>query len=74
MREYLWSKFLQTCAIFRGEKKTQKGGFVDAASPRKRLNIYTLTATYAKLMKLTTSMYLHKKLYLAEDWGVTYRA
>ena len=47
---------------------------MDAASPRKRLNIYTLTATYAKLMKLTTSMYLHKKLYLAEDWGVTYRA
>ena len=74
MREYLWSKFLQTCAIFRREKKPQKGGFMDAASPRKRLNIYTLTATYAKLMKLTTSMYLHKKLYLAEDWGVTYRA
>ena len=47
---------------------------MNAASPQKHLNIYNLTATNAKLMKLTTSMYLHKKLNLAEDWGVTHRA
>ena len=46
---------------------------MDAASPQKHLNIYNLKATYAKLMKLTTSMYLHKKLNLAEDWGVMHR-
>ena len=38
------------------------------------LNIYNLTATNAKLMKVTTSMYLHMKLNLAEDLGVTHRA
>ena len=48
---------------------TQKGGFMDATSPRKYLNIYNLTAPNAKLMKLTASIYLHKKLNLAEDWG-----
>ena len=52
----------------------QKGDFMDAALPRKHFNIYNLTAINAKLMKLTTSMYLHKKLNLAEDWGVTHRA
>ena len=52
----------------------QKEGFMDAASPRKHSNIYDLTATNAKLMKLTTSTYLHKKLHLAKDWGVTHRA
>ena len=46
---------------------------MDAAFPRKYLNIYNLTATNAKLMKLTASMYLHKKLNLVEDWGVTQR-
>ena len=46
---------------------------MDAAFPRKFLNIYHLTATNAKLMKLTASMYLHKKLNLVEDWGVTQR-
>ena len=49
------------------------GGFMDAALPQKHLNIYNLTATYAKLMKLTISMYLHKMLNLLEDWGVTHR-
>ena len=47
---------------------------MDAVSPQKHLNIYNLTATYAKLMKLTASMYFHKKLNLTEDWGVTHRA
>ena len=46
---------------------------MDTASPQKHLNIYNLTATNIKLIKLTTSMYLHKKLNLAEDWGVTQR-
>ena len=52
----------------------KKGDFMDTASPRKHLNIYNLTATNAKLMKLPTGMYLHNKLNLAEDWGVTHRA
>ena len=47
---------------------------MDAALPRKHLNIYNLTATNAKIMKLTTSMYLHRKLNLAEDWGAPHRA
>ena len=79
MRDYLWSKFQQTCAILREKglktnqpPSPQKCGFMDAASPQKHLNIYNLTATNAKLMKLTTSMYIHKKLNLAEDWGVTH--
>ena len=80
MRDYLWSKFQQTCVIFRGERAQKslppppKGAFMDAALPRNHLNIYNLTATNAKLMKVTTSMYLHMKLNLAEDWGVTHRA
>ena len=57
----------------KGSDTLQKGGFMDAASPRKHLNIYNLTATNGKLIKLTTSVYLHKKLNLAEDWGVTHR-
>ena len=70
MRDYLWSKYQQTCAIFRGERAENprppppKGGFMDAASPQKQLNIYNLTATNAKL---TASMYFHKKLNLVED-------
>ena len=35
---------------------------------------YHLAATNAYLMKLTTSMYLHKTLNFAEDWGVTHGA
>ena len=58
----------------KGSETPKKGGFMDAASPQKYLNIYNLTASNAKLMKLTTSMYLHKKLNLAEDWGATHRA
>ena len=46
---------------------------MNAASPQKHLNIYNLTATNAKLMKLTTSMYLQEMLNLAENWGVTHR-
>ena len=45
---------------------------MNAPSPGKHLNIYNLTATNAKLMKLTTSMYLYKKLNLEEDCGVTH--
>ena len=81
MRDYIWSKFQQICATFRGERAQQpppppkkKSGFMDTASSRKHLNIYNLRATNAKLMKLTMSMYLHKKLNLAEDWSVTHRA
>ena len=58
----------------KGLRNPPKGGFMDVALPRKHLNIYNLTATNAKLIKLTRSMYLHKKLNLAEDWGVTHRA
>ena len=47
---------------------------MDAASPQKHMNISNLTVTNAKLWKLTTIMYLHKKLNLAEDWGVTHTA
>ena len=46
---------------------------MDAASSRKHLNIYNLTATNANLMKLTISMHVHKKLTLLEDWGVRRR-
>ena len=77
MGDYLWSNFQQTCAIFSGEKglrnPPQKGVFMDAAFPQKHLNIYNLTATNAKVMKLTTSMYLQEMLNLAENWGVTHR-
>ena len=58
----------------KGLRNPPKGGFMDVALPRKHLNIYNLTATNAKLIKLTKSMYLHKKLNLVEDWGVTHRA
>ena len=47
---------------------------MDAALPQKRLNIYNKTAINTELMKLTTSMYLHKTLNLAEDWNATHRA
>ena len=47
---------------------------MDAASPRKHFNIYTLTAANVKLMKYATSMYPHEKLNFAADWGVTHRA
>ena len=72
MRDYLWSKFQQTGALFVGEraqKPTKRGHFMDAASPRKHLKIYNLTATNATLMKLTTIMYHHKTFNLAKDWG-----
>ena len=46
---------------------------MDVASSRKHLSIYNLTATNAKLMKLTMSMHVHKKLNLLEDWGVRRR-
>ena len=52
----------------------KRGHFMDAASPRKHLKIYNLTATNATLMKLTTIMYLHKAFNLAKDWGVTHMA
>ena len=77
MRDYLWSKFQQTGAIFVGEraqKPTKRGHFMDAASPRKHLKIYNFTATNAALMKLTTIMYLDKTFNLVKDWGVTHRA
>ena len=63
MRDYLWSKFQQTRAIFGGEK----AHFMNAASPRKHLKIYNLTTANVTLMKLTTIMYLHKMFNLAED-------
>ena len=51
-----------------------KGGhFMDAASPRKVLNIYNFTITNATLMKLTMIMYPHKTFNLVEDWAVTHR-
>ena len=56
-----------------GSETPQKGVFMDAAFPQKHLNIYNLTATNAKVMKLTTSMYLQEMLNLAENWGVTHR-
>ena len=46
---------------------------MDAASSGKHLNNYNLTGTNAKLMKLTMSMHVHKKLKLLEDWGVRRR-
>ena len=78
MREYLWSKFQQTRAMFGGKgprnPPPKRGHFMDAASPLKHLRIYNLTTANATLMKLITIMYLHKVFYLAEDWGVTHRA
>ena len=76
MREYRWSKFQQTRAIFGGEraqKPPKRGHFMDAASPRKHLKIYKLATTNATLMKLTKIMYLHKTFNLAKDSGVTRR-
>ena len=57
----------------KGSTNPQKGGFMDVASSRKHLSIYNLTATNAKLMKLTMSMHVHKKLNLLEYWGVRRR-
>ena len=77
MRDYRWSKFQQTRAIFGGEKAQKppkRGHFTDAVSPRKHLKIYNLTTPNATLMKLTTILYLHKMFNLAEDWGVTRKA
>ena len=55
--------FSKTCAIFRGERAQQPPPPSSKrvvswilASSRKHLNIYNLTATNAKLMKLTMSM------------------
>ena len=76
MRDYRWLKFQQTRAIFGGEmaqKPPRRGHFMDAASPRKHLKIYNLTATNATLIKLTIIMYLHKIFNFAKDWGVTHR-
>ena len=73
MRDYLWSKFQQTRAIFGGERSQEppkRDHFMDAASVRKHLKIYNLTTTNATLMKLTTVMHLRKMFNLAEDWGV----
>ena len=70
MKNYFWSKFQQTRAIFGGEKAQKppkRGHFMDAASPRKHLKIYNLTTANATLMKLTTIMYLYKMFNLAED-------
>ena len=75
MRDYLWSKFQQTRAIFGGEKAKKppkRGHFMDAALPQNHLKIYNLTTANATLMKLTTIFYLNKNL--AEDWGVTHKA
>ena len=81
IRDYLWSKFQQTCAIFGGEmaQKTktpspQKRWFCGYCIATKTFEHYHLAATNAYLMKLTTSMYLHMTLNLAEDWGVTHGA
>ena len=68
---YLGEKGLRNPAPPPPPKK--KSRFMDAALPRKQLNFYNLTATNAKLMKHTTSLIPHKKLNLAEDWGVTHR-
>ena len=60
-----------------GEKELRnlpKWWFMDAALPRKHLNICNLAATNAKLMKLTTNMYLYRRLNLTEDLDVTLRA
>ena len=75
MRDYLWSKFQQTRAIFGREKAKgtpKRDHFMDA--PRKHLKIYNLTTANATLMKLSTIMYLHKMFNLAEEWGVVRRA
>ena len=77
MRDYLWSKFQQTRAIFGGEraqKPPKRAHFMDASSSRKHLKICNLTTENAALMRLSTIMYLHKMFNLAEDWGVTHRA
>ena len=76
MRDYFWSKFQQTRAIFgreRAQKPLKRGHFMDAVLPRKHLKIYNLTTANATLMKLTTIMYFDKMFNLAEDWGVTHR-
>ena len=66
---YLWSKFQQIRVIFVGEtaQKPRKSGYImDAASPWKYLKIHNLTITNATLKKLTTIIYFHKTLNLAE--------
>ena len=58
----------------KGPEPPQRGHFMDAALPRKHLEIHNLATTNATLMKLTTIMYLHKTFNLAKDWGVIHRA
>ena len=69
MRDYLWSKYQQTRAIFRGERaqKPPPPQRVVLWNLHHHKNICNLTATNAKLIKLTASMYLHKNLNLVED-------
>ena len=66
MRDYLWSKFQQTCAISMAEMSQKSFKKVISWMLHFHENI-----TNAKLMKLAKCLYLHKRLNFAEDWGVT---
>ena len=47
---------------------------MDAALPRKHLEIYNLTTANATLIKLSTITYLHKTFNLAENWDANHSA
>ena len=79
-----WNIGLHCCFKFQ-KNLTAFGGVKIRKPPRsslqwqfllvgKHLKIHNLATTNAKLMKLTTIMYLHGTFYLAKDWGVTHRA
>ena len=70
----LWFIWDLVLVLFNSQKDVVSGKILVFGNIWQYLNIYNLTATNAKLMKLPTGMYLHNKLNLAEDWGVTHRA
>ena len=62
---YLYREFRQYWTIFgwvRALKRHKKGHLMDAESVRKTLKTFNLTISNAIMMKLTTIMYLHKRL------------
>ena len=52
----------------------EKGNhFMDSKVMQKTLENFDFTITNARLIKLTTNMYLNKAFHLAKPWGITHR-
>ena len=67
MMDYLWSRFQQIPAIFRGERPKnppKRAHFMAPALPRKHLKLYNFGTTNAILMKRARIMYYHGNFHL----------